>query len=259
MPTASKYGALDSGAVEKETVSADDHQPSPSTLGSVAARAALTIGVAAAVGFAYTASPPSNNFRPSLVEFNTAASASAATSAGGRPTVEGDVEADPLSFEASNFYHARDGKPAQDYPWLKGVKLIEPHRETTLSVSSPRDGHEYLWEIWGEGEDADDLRATVTGVEVSVILTELNENMITLKEVNVEGYVVRQLQERVMVKYVRREIRTLTDDEREELFDAVRLMDMIICTQSVNHGRKDSNASTICLCSSGSGRIIPHE
>ncbi|CAM9967039.1 unnamed protein product [Ectocarpus sp. 4 AP-2014] len=56
-------------------------------------------------------------------------------------------EVAPLSFQALNFYHIRDGKPAQDYPWLQDVKLIEPHRETTLSVSSPRDGYDYIWEV----------------------------------------------------------------------------------------------------------------
>ncbi len=219
-----KYGALDSGAAVKETAgrSADGPSPRLPSGRSLAARAALAIGAAVAlVGFAYTASPPSNNSRASLVEVSTAASTSAATSAGDRPAVEAAAELDALSFEASNFYHARDGKPAQDYPWLNGVKLIEPHRETTLSVASPRDGHEYLWEVRGEGEEGE-LRATASGAEATMILTELNENMITVKEVNVEGLVVRQLQERVMVKYVRREIRTLTDDEREELFDAVR-------------------------------------
>ncbi len=46
--------------------------------------------------------------------------------------MEAAAELDALSFEASNFYHVRDGKPAQDYPWFNGIKLIEPHRETTL-------------------------------------------------------------------------------------------------------------------------------
>ena len=234
MAPAPKYGTIDSGAAAKERASADDRRPGVPTGRSLAARAALVIGAAAAVvGFAYTAAPPSNSSTASLVEVSTAASAPkeapapavAAAPEGGKLAVgvEAEEGLDPLSFEASNFYHARDGKPAQDYPWLKGVKLIEPHRETTLTVSSPRDGHEYVWEVHGEGEKAGELRATATGAEATVMLTELNENMITVKEMNPAGDVVRQLQERVMVKYVRREIRTLTDDEREELLDAVRL------------------------------------
>ncbi|CAM9241469.1 unnamed protein product [Ectocarpus sp. 12 AP-2014] len=130
-------------------------------------------------------------------------------------------EAAPLSFQALNFYHIRDGKPAQDYPWLKGVKLIEPYRETTLSVSSPRDGYDYIWEVRAGETDEGDLIATASGAETVVTLTILDESVITLKEVRSDGEIMRQLDEVVMVKYVRREIRSLTDEEREELLDAM--------------------------------------
>eukprot|EP00903_Cladosiphon_okamuranus_P021957 g20189.t1 len=130
-------------------------------------------------------------------------------------------EVAPLAFQALNYYHVRDGKPALDYPWLKGVKLVEPYRATTFSVDSPRDGYDYLWEVRGRSPDEADLRATATGAEAVMVLTILDDNMITLKEVRPDGVLERQLDEMVMVKYVRREIRTLTDDEREELFDAM--------------------------------------
>lgn len=132
------------------------------------------------------------------------------------------TELTPLSFEATNFYHLRDGKPALDYPWLKEVKLIEPHRETTFKVSSPRDGYEYRWTVRGADADKDDLRAEASGAETVMVLTVLDDTMVTLEEVNTDtGVVARRLEEKVMVKYVRRELRTLTDEEREELFDAV--------------------------------------
>lgn len=128
----------------------------------------------------------------------------------------------PLSFEALNFYHVRDGKPALDYPWLKEVKLIEPHRETTLVVTSPRDGFEYNWVVRGGDPEKAELRAEASGAEAVITLTILDDNVISLEEVDQNtGVVVRRLEEKVMVKYVRRELRTLTDDEREELFDAV--------------------------------------
>ncbi|CAB1105720.1 unnamed protein product [Ectocarpus sp. CCAP 1310/34] len=131
-------------------------------------------------------------------------------------------EVAPLSFQALNFYHIRDGKPAQDYPWLQDVKLIEPHRETTMSVSSPRDGYDYIWEVRSGDTDNTKVRASARGAVVLITLTILDDNVITLKEVNSDGEIMRQLDELVMVKYVRREIRTLTDNEREELFHAVR-------------------------------------
>lgn len=128
----------------------------------------------------------------------------------------------PLDFTALNFYHVRDGKPAQDYPWLQDIKLIEPYRETTLAVIDPREGFEYRWEVRG-GSDAGEIQTSAIGVKAVVVFMRLDENVITLKEIDSsDGTVVRQFDETVMVKYVRREIRTLTDEEREELLDAVR-------------------------------------
>ena len=127
-----------------------------------------------------------------------------------------------LSFSALNFYHVRDGKPAVDYPFLKDVKLIEPHRDTTLAVTAPRDEFEYRWKVYGAGEAAGDLQAEASGAEVVIALSKLDDHLVVLEELDGEGGVARRLDEAVVVKYVRREIRTLTDDEREELFDAVR-------------------------------------
>lgn len=132
----------------------------------------------------------------------------------------------PLAFTALNYYHIRDGKPGQEYPWLQGIKLIEPYRNTTLAVTSPRDGFHYRWEV-RDGDKAGRLEHSSSGAEIRVLLTRLEENMISLQEVDPNGAVTRQLDETVMVKYVRREIRALKDSEREELFDAVRCHDGI--------------------------------
>lgn len=129
----------------------------------------------------------------------------------------------PLAFTAVNFYHERDGKPGTDYPWLVGMKLIEPHRETTLAVAHPREGMGYRWQIRGDSS-ASAVHTSASGAEAVVVLERehLGKNLVTLEEVDTAtGAVSRRVDEFVMVKYVRREIRTLTDDEREELFDAV--------------------------------------
>lgn len=126
-----------------------------------------------------------------------------------------------LEFTVTNFYHERDGKPGALIPWLSGVKLAEPYRDTTLEVTEPRDGHTYKWEVRNIDNQAEVL-ATATGVKVQMIFEKLDLNMVVLVEVhNESGRCSRELTDTVMVKYVRREIRTLTDDEREELLDAV--------------------------------------
>ena len=131
---------------------------------------------------------------------------------------------EPLTFTALNFYQIRDGKPGQDYPWLKDLKVVEPYQDTTLTVSNARDGFDYQWEVRaGDSSDEDSaVLVSATGATTIVSLTKLDQNVITLKEANEEGQVVRRLDETVMVKYVRREIRSLTDEDLNELLDAVR-------------------------------------
>lgn len=73
-----------------------------------------------------------------------------------------------LSFTALNFYHVRDGAPGLDYPWLRNVKLVEPYRDTTLAVVSPRDEFEYRWKVYGAGEATGDLQAEASGAEVVI-------------------------------------------------------------------------------------------
>lgn len=146
----------------------------------------------------------------------------------GNPNVPAEDRSAPLSpleFTALNFYHKRDGKPGQDYPWLKDIKLIEPHRETTLAVVNPREGFEYNWKIWPLESSRRESGATieVSGAEVLVVIRTLDKHVVNLEEVNVSSKrVTKGLEEGVMIKYVRREIRTITEEEREELLDAVR-------------------------------------
>lgn len=130
-----------------------------------------------------------------------------------------------LEFTALNFYHVRDGKPGQDYPWLKDVKLVEPHRDTTLAVIGAREGLRYRWEVRAGGSNSPggigEVQATATGPVTIVVFKQLDENVVVLEEIDEDGGVTNRLEEIVLVKYVRREIRTLADNERKELLDAV--------------------------------------
>ena len=148
------------------------------------------------------------------------------TNGKGDPSDSAAATIETLEFTALNFYHIRDGKPGQDYPWLKDIKLIEPHRDTTLAVVRAREGFEYRWEVRAGGSSgtsggAGEVQTTATGAVTIVVLTQLNENVVVLEEVDGDGKVTNRLEETVLVKYVRREIRSLTDDEKEELLDAV--------------------------------------
>ena len=141
---------------------------------------------------------------------------------------EDDHDVPPLAFTAVNDYTLRDGKPGQDYPWLKDIKIVEPHRHTTFTVVAPREGFEYRWEVrpggnGGFGKNGE-IQAVATGAVTIMALTELEENVIVLEEVDGNGKLTNRLAETVMVKYVRREIRTLFEEERGYLLDAVSVL-----------------------------------
>lgn len=131
-----------------------------------------------------------------------------------------------LDYSATNFYHERDGRPGAQIPWLADVKFAEPFRDTTLKVDSPRQGYVYAWTISNsETKDGSkDIVATAQGAEVVMQFTRLDTNGVRLQEIDeVTRETVREMQDTIMVKYVRREIRTLTEEDREELLDGVRL------------------------------------
>ncbi|CAM9151095.1 unnamed protein product [Choristocarpus tenellus] len=124
-----------------------------------------------------------------------------------------------LSFQALNIYHIRDGKPGMEYPWLAARKLVEPYRETTLQVDNPLAGMNYSWTVTETAGNTESVRAD--GVFAVVKVESVEEHTIVLEELSSTGTVTRRMEEIVMSKYVRREIRSLLEDEREELFDAM--------------------------------------
>lgn len=125
----------------------------------------------------------------------------------------------PLSFTALNFYHVRDGKPGAQYPWLSNYKLVEPHIQTSLVVTEPRYGFQYRWEV--RDPLSGEVHVQAEGAETEVYFTHLERNRVILEEKDSGGRITRRLEEDVLVKYVRREIRSLTDKDRDDLFDAV--------------------------------------
>lgn len=226
-----KYGAIRDGLKDLPQTPIDDSRPHapPSTWASGRGK---WLWVAVFAGLAMGAVMPSMGNKAQPVLQDTAEAKvqqpprSSSAGLAVKPAIVSTPLEDPagattaLSFTAVNFYHLRDGKPALDYPWLKDTTLIEPHRETTLRVTNPREGYHYRWEIH-QGSADGDMQAEAHGLEAAVILTKLDEHVVKLEELDADGLVVRNLEEFVMVKYVRREIRTLTDSEREELLDAV--------------------------------------
>lgn len=146
------------------------------------------------------------------------------------PSVEADT-AEPattsasstLAFVALNEYTRRGDVVGRGYSWLDGNILVEPHRVTSLEVVSPREGRVYSWKIVETGRESYVL-GEFEGNAVDVVFFKAPHYTVILVE-RQEGAeeVVRSTEVEVHCKYVRREIRSLFDDERTEMFDAMKV------------------------------------
>lgn len=144
----------------------------------------------------------------------------ATSSAGSSATVSSgaldqEEAVDPLSIAFSNEYTARgDKQPGVDYPWMEN--LMEPWRDTTLSVDVdviPGQGFHFVWDVDGTNS---------TGMSVVQRCTTPNKyTHIKVFEYTREGELVNSGSTKAMCKYVRRELRTLTETDRELFFDTL--------------------------------------
>uniref|UniRef100_A0A7S2XX74 Tyrosinase copper-binding domain-containing protein n=1 Tax=Fibrocapsa japonica TaxID=94617 RepID=A0A7S2XX74_9STRA len=131
-----------------------------------------------------------------------------------------------LGFEAINKY-TEMGREAvyNDYYWAYGP-IVEPHVPTTLRVQEARPGHSYTWTWEGHVYYGTSLPVFVKEAdsEPAVVLTELGPN----KEIT------RQLHTALTVKYVRREMRTLDEEDREAFFHALETMHRVDIEKGAN-------------------------
>lgn len=117
------------------------------------------------------------------------------------------TDSDAMTVLAYNSY-TKDN-PLYGYPWSH---MAEPYRTTTLEVSNPVDGATYKWVVDDHVQDE--------GSSVDLVFTDTGLHDVTLYE-TVNGQSVRMKTFTIMVKYVRREIRSLTDRDREAFFTAI--------------------------------------
>lgn len=127
-----------------------------------------------------------------------------------------------LSFEALNEYTRRGDVIGVGYPWLEGKILVEPHRKTSLEVIAPVGGMIYVWKIVDKMNPAIVL-GEFEGAQIEVVFHVSPKYTVELLEQESDGTISRRTEVDIFCKYVRREIRSLTDEERDEMFDAMKV------------------------------------
>jgi len=140
-----------------------------------------------------------------------------------------------LTFSASTKYTERGDAPIfNDYPWAAGL-IVEPHLPTSLRVSQVSDSPDisYRWSFQGQ---------TTSGLEYQLLLEKTGTYPIILQEIDSEGTVLRELRTVLVCKYIRREIRTLTDEDREAFFKGLERMVSVSDTEGARlYGKNFKN------------------
>ena len=126
---------------------------------------------------------------------------------------------DPMVYFYNEYTYV---KPLQqgNYPW---DNIVEPYRKTTFMVANPVPSQTYSWYVggWHVREDsptADINFGAPTGIPETVTVQARDRTT---------GAVLATRDVPVMVKYVRRELRQLVDQDRDAFFQAVAVLQRV--------------------------------
>ena len=115
------------------------------------------------------------------------------------------------------------------YPFLQDAILVEPYKETTITINGIN-GNTFYWSIVKKSDPTITFHGTSddpSKLDFTVTLTELGQYVLTVEE-QFDGMrdisSMRTLKQSIWVKYVRRELSTLTDTDREEFLNAMHLL-----------------------------------
>mmetsp|Transcript_3324 Transcript_3324/g.4271 ORF Transcript_3324/g.4271 Transcript_3324/m.4271 type:complete len:635 (-) Transcript_3324:139-2043(-) len=133
--------------------------------------------------------------------------------------------AQPIKVAAYNKYTLRDGPAGADYGWLEGHLLAEPYKTTYFSIISAESNYEYESKL--VNSKTGDIEATFSTTKFSHLFEDLQDRKLVISLYqNHQGK--RELAEtsshKIYVRYVRREIRNLFEDDLEELLDTMKIL-----------------------------------
>ncbi len=131
-----------------------------------------------------------------------------------------DYERAKETLDVSIYNEYTKDKPLEgDYPW---EYIVEPYRKTTLCVTNAIEGYYYSWYVndWHQ-ED---------GTNITMLFLSPTGDYSTVKVYMIDSttdVVQTSAEINVMIKYVRREIRSLIDQDRLAFFNAVSIMQRV--------------------------------
>jgi len=126
-----------------------------------------------------------------------------------------DSEASTPAFTITvgNAYTAKSGGYSAEYPWKY---MAEPYRATTLAVEAPVSGASYRWTVDGHVQGY--------GSSTAVLFQQIGYHAVTVERLAEDKDFEDPVTANVMCKYVRREVRSMTDADREAWLSAVQVL-----------------------------------
>jgi hypothetical protein len=127
---------------------------------------------------------------------------------------------DTLSLVVYNSYtkkYVSTGSTSnEEYPW---TYMVEPYRASTLELQNTQVGATYRWTVDGHVHGY--------GTSTEALFTEIGYHVVKVEEMVTEtdgSITTNKLLVKVMCKYVRREIRALTNADREAWLSAIQVI-----------------------------------
>ena len=136
----------------------------------------------------------------------------------GPPTEAGHSS---LNFKAHNVYTRVNGATGLGYPNIRAYKLIEPFRESTFEVEDAEDACSYDWMVWGPDKS---MAWEATGKNVTYTAEAVGDYTLKLSASCGDTDVVKTYEGSVSSKYVRRELRSLTTDDKVKFFNTMEIV-----------------------------------
>ena len=133
-------------------------------------------------------------------------------------------------FTASNKYVARDGPLGTDYPWMDGV-LVDVYMDATFEPFKKVGSDTITWsmvrETWGEGSDQNLTTVALPQPDdEGKLVHQFNETgsyQLSMVRKS-DGSVIASSTGRIFVKYVRREVRSMMQEDVKRFMDAFQSM-----------------------------------
>jgi len=123
-----------------------------------------------------------------------------------------------LNFKAQNVYTRVNGASGLGYSHINPYKLVEPFRESTFEVTDAEDSCSYEWAVWSPSGELYNM----TGTNVTFTAEVVGEYPLHLTAVC--GSARKHYNGAVVSKYVRRELRSLTTDDKVKFFNTMEIV-----------------------------------